>query len=79
MMSRCVVIKKTDYGVRPSRTFSFGDQLGRVRGTKSKTEDGYYTGTTCAGVVAVGDLAGAQRLRVQVVPELSHFFCSAQR
>ena len=61
------------YGVRPSRTHSFGDQLGRVRGTKSKIEDGYYTGTTCAGVVAVGDLAGAQRLRLQLVPELSHF------
>ena len=61
------------YGVRPSSAQSFGDQLGRVRGTKSKIEDGYYTGTTCAGVVAVGDLAGAQPLPVQVVLELSHF------
>ena len=61
------------YGVRPSRTHSFQDHLGLVRGTKSKIEDGYYTGTTCAGVVAVGDLAGAQPLPVQVVLELSHF------
>ena len=61
------------YGVRPSSAYSFQDHLGLVRGTKSKIEDGYYTGTTCAGVVAVGDFAGAQRLRVQVVLELSHF------
>ena len=58
---------------RPSRTFSFGDQLGLVRGTKSKIEDGYDTGTSLRHVVAVGDLAGAQRLRLQLVPELSHF------
>ena len=33
------------YGVRPSRTYSFEDHLGRVRGTKSKIEDGYAEGT----------------------------------
>ena len=52
------------YGVRPSSAYSFQDHLGLVRGTKSKIEDGYYTGTTCAGVVAVGDFAGAQPLRL---------------
>ena len=68
------------YGVRPSSAQSFGDQLGRVRGTKSKIEDRYATWTPVTLGTTVGDLAGAQRLRLQlVVPELSHFFCSAQR
>ena len=62
-----------DDPVRPSRTFSFGDQLGLVRGTKSKVEDGYATGTSLRRGVAVGDLAGAQRLRLQLVHELSPF------
>ena len=57
------------YGVRPSRTYSFKDHLGRVRGPKSKFEDGYATGTLPLRGVAVGDLAGAQPLRVQVVLE----------
>ena len=57
----------------------FQDHLGLVRGTKSKIEDGYATGTSLRRGVAVGDFAGAQRLRLQLVPELSHFFCSAQR
>ena len=52
------------YGVRPSSAQSFGDQLGRVRGTKSKIEDGYDTGTSLRHVVAVGDFAGAQPLRL---------------
>ena len=64
----------TGYGVRPSsRTYSFQDHLGRVRGTKSKIKDGYAEGTARPLCVAVGDLAGAQPLRVQVVLELSHF------
>ena len=66
-------IQKNRYGVRPSSAYSFGDQLGLVRGTKSKIEDGYDTGTSLRHVVAVGDFAGAQPLRVQVVLELSHF------
>ena len=45
------------YGVRPSRTFSFGDQLGRVRGTKSKIEDGSTVGTLGAHRTAVRDFA----------------------
>ena len=57
------------YGVRPSGTYTFQDQLGLVRGTKSKIEDGYATGTLPLRGVAVGDLAGAQPLRVQVVLE----------
>ena len=61
------------YGVRPSRTHSFEDHLGRVRGTKSNIKDGYDTGTSLRHVVAVGDLAGAQPLRVQVVLEIRHF------
>ena len=61
------------YGVRPCRTYTFQDHLGRVRGPKSKIEDGYATGTSLRRGVAVGDLAGAQPLRVQVVLELSHF------
>ena len=52
---------------------SLGDQLGLFLGTKSKVEDGYDTGTSLRHVVAVGDFAGAQPLRVQVVLELSHF------
>ena len=34
------------YGVRPSRTHTFGDQLGLVPGTKSKIEDGSTVGTS---------------------------------
>ena len=66
------------YGVRPSRTYSFGDQLGLVPGTKSKIEDGYATGTLPLRGVAVGDLAGAQRLRLQLVLEFRKLF-AAQR
>ena len=36
-------------------------------------EDGYDTGTSLRHVVAVGDFAGAQPLRVQLDLELSHF------
>ena len=61
------------YGVRPCRTYTFQDQLGLVRGTKSKVEDGYATGTLPLRGVAVGDLAGAQRLRLQLVLEFRNF------
>ena len=54
-------------------TFSFQDHLGLVRGTKSKIEDGYATGMSLRRGVAVGDFAGAQPLRVQLVLELPHF------
>ena len=68
------ITQKVEYGVvRPCRTYTFQDHLGRVRGPKSKIEDGYATGTSLRRGVAVGDLAGAQPLRVQVVLELSHF------
>ena len=50
-----------------------GPPRARIRGTKSKIEDGYATGTLPLRGVAVGDLAGAQPLPVQVVLELSHF------
>ena len=60
-------------GPASSSAQSFQDHLGRVRGTKSKIEDGYAEGTARALCVAVGDFAGAQPLRVQVVLELSHF------
>ena len=62
-------IKHNAYGVRPFSAYSFQDHLGRVRGTKSKIEDGYATGTLPLRGVAVGDLAGAQPLRVQLVLE----------
>jgi len=62
-----------NYGVRPSGTYTFQDQLGLVRGTKSKIEDGYATGTLPLRGVAVGDLAGAQRLRLQLVLEFRNF------
>ena len=78
VFKRCLKAKAFEtylftYGVRPSSAQSFGDQLGRVRGTKSKIEDGSDLGTYHTQVTSVGDLAGAQRLRVQLVPELSHF------
>ena len=64
------LLLKPIYGVlRPFSAYSFGDQLGLVRGTKSKIEDGYATGTLPLRGVAVGDLAGAQRLRLQLVLE----------
>ena len=43
------------YGVRPSETHTFGDQLGLVPGTKSKIEDGSDTGTSGGEVVTVAD------------------------
>ena len=46
------------------RTYTFQDHLGLVRGTKSRIEDGYDTGTSLRHVVAVGDFAGAQPLRL---------------
>ena len=66
------------YGVRPSRTYSFGDQLGLVRGMKPKIEDGSDLGTHHTQVTSVGDLGGAQRLRLQLVPGISQAF-AAQR
>ena len=46
------------YGVRPFSAYSLGDQLGLVRGTKSKIEDGSDLGTYHTQVTSrcVGDL-----------------------
>ena len=43
------------YGVRPSETHTFEDQLGLVPGTKSKIEDGSATGTSVTLGAAVAD------------------------
>ena len=43
------------YGVWPSETHTFEDQLGLVPGTKSKIEDGSDTGTSGGEVVTVAD------------------------
>ena len=59
---------------------SLEDQLGRVRGTKSKIEDGSDLGTYHTQVTSVGDLAGAQRLRLPSwSPNFPFFCCLAQR
>ena len=53
--------------------YGFQDQLGPVRGTKSKFDERSTVGRSFTLRTTVGDLAGAQRLRVQLVLELSHF------
>ena len=57
------------YRVRPSGTYSFQDQLGLVRGTKSKIDERSTVGGSLTLRTTVGDLAGAQRLRLQLVLE----------
>ena len=59
-------------GVRPCRTYTFGDQLGLVPGTKSKIEDGSDTGTLRPQVVTVADFRKRLRFGPQLVPRFPH-------
>ena len=57
---------------RPSITHTFGDQLGSVRGTKSKIEDGSDLGTSLRQVTSVADFWKRLRFGPQLVPEFPH-------
>ena len=66
-------LASSQYGVWLPETYGFQDQLGLVRDTKSKFDERNTVGRSFTLRTTVGDLAGAQRLRVQLVLELPHF------
>jgi len=72
-----IVTVRTPYGVRPCEKLTFGDQLGLVRGHKSKIEDGSRERTIDALATAVADFRLHAGLGLQLVPEIELFLAAS--